>query len=76
MYIIEKNKEYKTMKSYRWKSTMSGKAEVYLDITLNLLDFFKYAPITSVEVERICSLYKHILSDNRFNFNCCMFLCN
>jgi len=74
MYIIEKNKRNKTMKSYY--EVMSSKAEVYLDITLNLLDFFKYAPITSVEVERIFSLYKHILGDNRFNFNCCMFLCN
>ena len=42
---------------------MSGKANVNLDIMPNSLNCFKYAPITSVDVERSFSLYKHILSN-------------
>jgi len=49
---------------------MSGKTDVYsVNITPNLLHFFKHVPITSIEVEHIFSLYKYILSDKRFNFN-------
>lgn len=67
MYVIEKNEGYKTLKCYY--EVMSGKANVNLDITPTLLNCFKYAPITSVDVERSFSLYKHILSNRRFNFN-------
>jgi len=35
------------------------------DLTLNDLVHFKYAPITSVDVERSFSSYKNILSDRR-----------
>lgn len=35
------------------------------DLTCNDLVFFKYAPITSVDVERSFSAYKCILADNR-----------
>lgn len=67
MYVIEKNEGCKTIKSYY--EVMSGKKDVNLDITPTLLDSFKYASITSVDVERSFSLYKHILSNRRFNFN-------
>jgi len=35
------------------------------DLTENDLIYFKYAPITSADVERSFSRYKNILSDNR-----------
>lgn len=38
------------------------------DLTCNDLLFFKYAPITSVDVERSFSAYKCILADNRRAF--------
>jgi len=67
MYVIEKNEGYKSIKSYY--EVISGKKDVNLDITPTLLNCFKYALITSVDVERSFSLYKHILSNRRFNFN-------
>jgi hypothetical protein len=39
---------------------MIGNQNVYLDTSPNFLNYFKYASITSVDVERIFSLYKHI----------------
>jgi hypothetical protein len=35
----------------------------------NDLVYMKYAPITSVDVERSFSLYKNILASNRMSFN-------
>jgi len=51
------------MKSYQVKK------DVNIDITPTLLNCFKYAPITSVNVERSFSLYKYILSNRSLNFN-------
>lgn len=34
----------------------------------DLIAFFKYAPISSVDVERSFSVYKHILNSRRYNF--------
>jgi len=48
---------------------MSGKADVNSDITSILLNCFKYASITSVDIKRSFSLNKYILSDRRFNLN-------
>ena len=39
------------------------------DISPKDLAGFKYAPVTSVDVERSFSSYKHILSDRRQGFN-------
>jgi hypothetical protein len=39
---------------------MTGNQNVYLDITTNFLNYFKYASITNVDVERTFSLYKLI----------------
>eukprot|EP00102_Acyrthosiphon_pisum_P018968 XP_016656178.1 PREDICTED: uncharacterized protein LOC107882402 [Acyrthosiphon pisum] len=38
------------------------------DLTFNDMVHFKYAPVTSVDVEGSFSLYKNILSDRRRNF--------
>lgn len=38
------------------------------DLTINDLSFYKYAPITSVDVERSFSIYKNLLTDNRRSF--------
>jgi hypothetical protein len=47
---------------------MTRNQNVNLDITPIFLNYFKYASITSVDVERTFSLYKHILSNRRYNF--------
>jgi hypothetical protein len=47
---------------------MTGNQNVYLDITSKFLNNFKYTSITSVDVKRTFSLYKHILSNRRYNF--------
>jgi hypothetical protein len=47
---------------------MTGNQNVYLDTSSNFFNYFKYASITSVYVERTFSIYKHILSDKRYNF--------
>jgi hypothetical protein len=65
-YVLEKNNEYKTIKTY--SEIMTGNQNVYLDITPNFLNYFKYASITNVDVERTFSLYKHILSNKRYSF--------
>jgi hypothetical protein len=47
---------------------MTGNQNVYLDTSPKFLNYFKYASITSIDVERTFSLYKHILSNRRYNF--------
>lgn len=39
------------------------------DLTGNDLTFYKYAPVTSTNVERSFSRYKTILADNRRSFD-------
>jgi hypothetical protein len=46
---------------------MIGNKNFNLDITLNFLNYFKYTPITSVDVKHNFSLYKHILSNRQFS---------
>jgi hypothetical protein len=38
------------------------------DISSSYLPFFKFTPISSVDVERSFSKYKYILADNRRSF--------
>jgi hypothetical protein len=40
---------------------MTGNQNVNLDKTPNVLNYFKYAPITSAQ--RLFSLHKHVLSN-------------
>jgi hypothetical protein len=47
---------------------MTGNQNVYLNTSPNFLNYFKYASITSVDIKRTFSLYKHILSNRRYNF--------
>jgi hypothetical protein len=47
---------------------MTGNQNVNLVITPNFLNYFKYTPLTSVEVKRTFSLYKYILSNRHYNF--------
>lgn len=46
---------------------LSGESSVSINIDLQILPLYKYAPITSVEVERSFSVLKNVLSDRRHN---------
>lgn len=69
-FVLGKNKGFQTM--CQIACILSGK-EFKMDIfdedlTASDIVFFKYAPITSVEVERSFSKYKTVLADNRRSF--------
>jgi len=64
--VIEKNIRFKTL--IQISKIHSGKAvtvEGMEDLKVEDLTFFKYAPITSVDVEQSFSRYKNLLSNNR-----------
>ncbi|XP_025412870.1 uncharacterized protein LOC112685254 [Sipha flava] len=68
--VLSKNIGLKILKQIssilsRSISTMDGLPE---DLSTNELIFYKYAPITSVDVERSFSVYKNLLSHNRRSF--------
>jgi hypothetical protein len=68
--VLSKNIGLKTLKQIssilsRSISTMDGLPE---DLSTNDLIFYKYASITSVDVERSFSVYKNLLSHNRRSF--------
>jgi hypothetical protein len=70
-FILKKNKEFKTLLKIR--SIINGEyKEEEEDVNINLipgqLASFKYAPITSYDVERSFSQYKFILHSNRRSF--------
>ena len=46
----------------------STMASVYEEFSPTDIEFFKYAPITSVDVERSFSIFKNLLTDNRRSF--------
>lgn len=68
--VLSKNIGLKTLKQI--SSTLSGSISTMdglpEDLTTNDLIFYKYAPITSVDVERSFSAYKNLLSHNRRSF--------
>eukprot|EP00102_Acyrthosiphon_pisum_P007513 XP_003242603.1 PREDICTED: uncharacterized protein LOC100570149 [Acyrthosiphon pisum] len=69
--VLEKNDGFavilKILKILNGESlSMGGLRE---DLTGNDLKFYKYAPITSTDVERSFSRYKTILADNRRSFD-------
>jgi hypothetical protein len=64
--VLDKNEGYKTIKTY--SEVITGNQNVNLDITPNFSYYFKYAPITIVDVGHTFSLYKYILSNRRYNF--------
>jgi hypothetical protein len=47
---------------------MTGNYNVNLDKRPNFFNYFKYVPITNVDVEDTFSLHKHVLSNRRYNF--------
>jgi hypothetical protein len=58
----------KDIKLLKLTLRLTGNQNVYLDTSPNFLNYFKYASITSVDVERTFSLYKHILNIRRYYF--------
>lgn len=62
--VLQKNPGFKRMCEIT--KVLSGEqAKEALDIPPDLLAAYKYAPTTSVEVERTFSVFKHVLSDHR-----------
>lgn len=64
--IIEKNTGFKILRQV--VNIMSGKTVNNFAIDPFLVPKLTFCPITSVDVERSFSLYKHVLSDRRHNF--------
>ncbi|XP_031358786.1 uncharacterized protein LOC116182392 [Photinus pyralis] len=64
--VLEKNVGFKTLEQY--STILTGDGESNEDIKVEMIPKFKYAPITSVDVERSFSIYKHILDSRRCNF--------
>jgi len=68
--IIEKNEGFQTLSKI--SKIMSGEETITdglpEDLQVNDFIHFKYAPISSVDVERSFSVYKNILTDNRRSF--------
>jgi|UniRef100_A0A2S2QXZ7 hypothetical protein len=64
--ILQKNEEYQTI--VRISKIISGEIQsmegLLEDLTSNDLIYFKYAPITTTDVERSFSRYKNLLCDN------------
>lgn len=66
---LNKNKGFKIISDV--SDILNGQGatnEIPDDLTANDLAFFKYSPITSVDVERSFSIYKNSLADNRRSF--------
>ncbi|KAL4119073.1 hypothetical protein QTP88_011940 [Uroleucon formosanum] len=69
--VLEKNCDFKTILKISkilsgQESSMEGLPD---DLTGDDITYFKYAPITSTDVERSFSRYKTLLVDNRRSFN-------
>ena len=66
--VIEKNKRFKILLSIL--DILSGKEGIRIDqpLTPNEIAHFKYAPITTTDLERSFSVYKTLLADNRQSF--------
>lgn len=68
--ILTKNIGYKTLNTY--SKILNGECTsmniLPEDLKANDLIFFKYAPLTSVDVERSSSTYKILLAYNRHSF--------
>ncbi|KAL4085189.1 hypothetical protein QTP88_027048 [Uroleucon formosanum] len=65
--LYQKNKGFQVLKQIGL--IISGNNEIQIPENFNpcFVANMKYAPLTSVDVERSFSLYKHILSDRRIN---------
>lgn len=56
-YVLDKNDGFKTLKTYSVMIAGTLNVNLNINITPYFLNFFKYAPITSLNVERSFSLY-------------------
>ena len=70
-FILKKNKEFETLLKIR--SIIIGEyveeeEDVNINLILGQIESFKYALITSCDVERSFSQYKSILRSNRRSF--------
>lgn len=63
--ILSKNGGFVTLKSIN--NVINGNFNEDINISPSLIPSFKNAPITSCDVERTFSQYKHILTDRRHN---------
>lgn len=68
-FVLDKNKGFNTLKKIN--KILCGRFEGNIDMayTITELSMFKYAPITSCDVERSFSRYKAIFRPNRQSFN-------
>jgi hypothetical protein len=64
--VLQKNPDLETIKKIG--RVISGEIVDDLQMSPNLIPLYKFAPLTSCDVERSFSVYKAILSDNRTNF--------
>lgn len=69
--VLEKNSGFKTILNISkilsgQETSMEGLPD---DLTGDDITYFKYAPITSTDIERSFSRYKTLLADNRRSFN-------
>jgi len=68
--VIKKNKGYETMKNI--SACIDGTNGTLENIEQNFspsdIFVFKYAPVTSVDVEKSFSMFKNVLADNRQSF--------
>ena len=60
--VTEKNKGFNTL---RIISNILNGIDEFGDLNASEMVYFKYAPITSVDVERSFSQYKNLLTDKR-----------
>jgi hypothetical protein len=69
--VLEKNTGFQTMLTISkiLNGEEASKECFPDDLSAEDLAHFKFAPITSVDVERSFSKYKYLLSDNRRSFN-------
>ncbi|XP_060855950.1 uncharacterized protein LOC132933685 [Metopolophium dirhodum] len=68
--VLMKNNGFKVLKNISaiLDGENTSRDGIPEDLTLNDMVHFKYAPVTSVDVERSFSSYKNILSDRRRSF--------
>jgi hypothetical protein len=65
-HVLENNPGFS--KIAKIGQVLSGQVLEDFDMAPNLITYYKYAPLTSVDVERSFSIYKTILADNRMSF--------
>ncbi|KAL3103911.1 hypothetical protein niasHT_022426 [Heterodera trifolii] len=65
-FIVSNNAGLQTISQFC--QILSGK-NTQCDVPSNLVPYYKFAPLTSVDVERSFSIYKSTLADNRMSFS-------